>query len=290
MKKTVIYIFLLIISISVVLLVNNENLYNNNQDIELNIDSTKIEKLEFKYSDKKLIFEKKDEFWYLTYPENFRVEPTIFNTFLSELENLQFFNVVTKNKEKHHKFGLSEKDGITISIFQKQKPTTSIILGKSSPEGTQNYYRFTNSNEVYLGTFTPSIHAVIDIETIRSDIIFYSENNDIKQLYIFDEKSKKELTFIKNEMTGWNINNEELNSQKEIELAIELCLNMRHQGVLKEVDNSKEKLNIRCINNRNIEQNFTIISYNGEYIVKNNNKYYKINEYIFNTFYNLLSL
>ncbi|KPL02936.1 MAG: hypothetical protein AMJ90_04460 [candidate division Zixibacteria bacterium SM23_73_2] len=116
----------------------------------LGIDTSAVFKIEIKRLGLNIVFERKDDVWWMTQPENYEADQQSINGLLESAQNLKVKNLISSNVRKQIKFQVDTLTGTRLNLFYDENPEASVVIGKISPDFTHCYVRKTDSDEVYL--------------------------------------------------------------------------------------------------------------------------------------------
>lgn len=122
---------------------------------------------------------------------------------LDKLIETKITETVSKNKEKHSNFNLTDETALKLKIFDNNKnQILDLMLGKIGPYPSSVYCRLANSDEVFL--IDQNIDYIFDkggVDNWREKQIFSLDKEKIKQVSL--KIGKKEYNFEKNEENNW---------------------------------------------------------------------------------------
>jgi len=153
MKKTFLAlpIILALCLIIYFLLVSKEKKTFAPQRVEkfLEIDSSSVDVVEFCILNTKMVFEKKDDKWYVTQPDSFRADKNSLGQLLNLVANLEVEDLISTNPRKQMLFQVDTLTGTILNFISQGKTMASLVVGKTSTDFLYTYVRKLDSDEVW---------------------------------------------------------------------------------------------------------------------------------------------
>ena len=168
MRKSFYALVLILILCAIVyfLVVSKEKKTFAPQRVEhfLQFDSSSVDKIKFSLFQTKRIFEKKDENWYSTHPDSFKLDKILVGQFLNLMANLEVEDLISANPVKQMRFQVDTLTGTRIDFFNREKLLASLVVGKTSSDYMYTYVRKSNSKEVWSakGFLSPLVSRRLD--------------------------------------------------------------------------------------------------------------------------------
>ena len=160
----------------------------------LTLDSARVDKIQFRKFDTKMVFQKIDENWFMTEPDSFRADEDAIGQLLNAANHLEVGEMISSNPEKQSFFQVDNFTGTTISFFTKTGLQASLVVGKTSKDPLHTYLRKASSNEVYLGSGLFSSIAQRNVEEWKDRSIFAFDTKQIQTLEFSSKDGKFKLT------------------------------------------------------------------------------------------------
>ena len=168
----------------------------------LKLDSTQVNRIEFRKFDTRLVFKKTNQQWHIVEPDSYRADNDAVGQLLSVASHLEVGEVISSNRQKQFYFQVDSLTGTRLSFFAGEKQLASVVTGKMSSDYLHAYLRKTDSDDVYLakGSFTRMANRNVDQWRDRG--IFTFDPKQIKEIELSKGGEKFKLT---KEDTLWQL-------------------------------------------------------------------------------------
>jgi len=168
-----------------------------------------VDKIEINHNNQKTVLAKKDGSWRVTSEQDLPADKEKINQLLTSLENLKKGELVSRNKNYHHKFGVDQEGAIELKVYQGENNLLHLLVGNAGPDFESDYIRFPDQKEVYLSNV--ALRSVLiqsrwknlkitDFYSDQVEKIIIKKGRDQKE---FDSAKAKELI---NQLTGIQAN------------------------------------------------------------------------------------
>jgi hypothetical protein len=168
----------------------------------LELDSTMVDRIEFKKYDTKMVFQKAGQQWYITQPDSFRADNQVIGRMLSLASHLTVGDVISSNPEKQFFFQVDSMTGTQLDFLSGEKQLASMVVGKMSDDLMHAYLRKAGSDDVYLAEGIFSSITKQRIENWRDRQILTFDPQQLREIEISQEKKRFKLT---KEDTSWSL-------------------------------------------------------------------------------------
>jgi len=156
----------------------------------LEVDTSAVDKIEIKKLGMHIVFEKKDQDWWITVPENYKADRLSVNKLLESAQDIKVKNLISTNKEKQIKFQVDTLTGTRLNFFQDEGLKASVVIGKMSPDFTHAYVRKTESDEVFLAVTYLSFILNRTLKGWKDRVVFELDLEDVTAVDITRGKKK----------------------------------------------------------------------------------------------------
>jgi len=96
------------------------------------------------------VLEKQDQGWVIASNNNLPADKNKVNQLLDVLKQIKKDNIVSKNKQYHEKYGVTEESGTKVTVLHDQKQMLQVLIGNAGPGFSGTYFRLPEDDAVYL--------------------------------------------------------------------------------------------------------------------------------------------
>lgn len=299
-KKTYILIGILALLFGIVYFFDNPRKINEQKNAEItnpifeNFKKEDIAKINIKNTDNEVILDKKDDNWVVNSKKDYPATLSKINDILSEIEKIKTENIASKNKDQQDYFEVTDKLGIHVIAFDKnKKEVANFYLGKNgSPKWDDQYIRKDKEDVIY--KITSSIKSLFVASSeywMDKKLLVLSpfKADEISQLSILNEGKKITLKKENNVLKMTEPENSELDTTKKDQL-LNNIINLNANSFLVTDDKKqygleegKEKLKIfiQKADNSNITIRFGVQESDTNFYfatVSGNTNYFKVDK------------
>lgn len=166
-----------------------------------------ISKIELKKGPTTLLFEKKEDKWFILKPIEFAADINKINALTRTLSEMRLTDKISDQTDVDADFGLNSLIANYLAVTDQDGRITEVFLGKSNSSRTHTFAKLKDDPAVYqvIGNFEN--HYNYQPEDWRSLKIF-DFSRDSVQAFTIKQKGKKELTVAKKEEVEENIVND----------------------------------------------------------------------------------
>jgi hypothetical protein len=198
MKKTILPLTIILALCVVIyfLVVTKEKKSFAPQKVEsfLQVDSTIVDTIEFCILNTKMVFEKRDDNWFATQPDSFKVDKRLVDQLLSLTANLEVEDLISTNPIKQMLFQVDTLTGTMLNFLSQGDTVASFVVGKTSPDYMHTYVRKTDSDEVWASTGFLSRIINLRLEQWRDKSILELDPAKIETIEFIKKKGSFRLT------------------------------------------------------------------------------------------------
>ena len=205
-KRIIILIIVLVLLVGALILINNMGTKSSTMEEKpvFTISKDKVVTVKIKKPLEKdaLRFEKVPDGWDIFFKVDekeltFKADKSMVENFISKLSEIKIVTSVTKNPDKQSEFSVDEGSGIEIEVAEEEnKNIPSFILGRSSKDGKDTFFRFSKKDTIY--KISGNIRDMFNknLDEYREKRIFTLKQEDITQFILTGEKiANKNMSF-----------------------------------------------------------------------------------------------
>lgn len=130
--------------------------------IKKEIDCIKV----FGNGEEKFCVQKKGSEWFLG-DTDFQVQKIKTNAFVNSLEEIKILDVVSKKIDDSERYGLDKNSALKIVAFSEGKTVRTVLAGKKSSTGNQEYVMLDDEKEICLSQGSLRSIFEVDAESLK---------------------------------------------------------------------------------------------------------------------------
>lgn len=160
----------------------------------MDADSTSVYKIEvFNAADTVIVIKKEDQ-WFLDYPDQFKANPDVLSYFFETVLRSTYSNMPMSEKaDALERYGLNKEKALNIKLYGKNgKSLASCQFG--NPGSAYDYFRFENDNRIFQVKETIYSRLQPSIETWRSPSIIGFQWDQMSTIDVKHTKNSYTLT------------------------------------------------------------------------------------------------
>ena len=211
-----------------------------------------IDKIEIQTNNQKIILIKENNSWQVASEKNLPADKNKIDRLLDSLRQLKKTELVSKNENYHHKFGLNQENAIELKVYQGENNFFSLLVGNAGPDFESDYIRFPQEKEVYLSNI--ALRSVLIQPQWKNLKVtdFYSDQ--VEKVIIkkgkreteFDSEKAKELI---NQLTGIQAHDAQLGSISRPTTTITIKLKENNKTIVLKLGEKNNKNQRSCQEN-----------------------------------------
>jgi len=166
---------------------------------KLAIDSANVVKLEIERPGKALTLENVAGKWRITSPGNYLADASSVTRLIGSVKALKVGSLISSNPDKQHLYQV-DTTGTKLTITERSGKSLCLIIGKTGPSYSENYFRLVDANDVYLGEGLATWMLNQEVKDWRDKVIFTAPSDSIKQLTV---SYRKKTVVLQRDSTTW---------------------------------------------------------------------------------------
>lgn len=172
----------------------------------VSFDSAATVKIDIQRPGKVMTLENVGGKWMITSPGQHEANQASVTQLLSGLQQFKAGSLVSSNPEKQGLFQV-DSAGTKLSVQDRSKKSTTLIIGKSGPSFSDFYFRMDGSNDVYVGEGLTVWSLNQEVKDWRDKSIYTMSSDSITQIEaIVGEKEY----LLRKDSSSWSLNNEKI--------------------------------------------------------------------------------
>lgn len=159
------------------------------------VDSAKVDKLEFEMKGTKVALEKSGINWVMTAPVKYAAFEQFVAGCLGDLKNYTLTSIASTNPQNKEKFGFNDTSIVKLNVYEAGNMLGTILIGKAGSGASQTYIKKPDSDEIFLADKFLQINFVKDNWTDwRNKRITGFLRSEIKSIDLISKEESFTLT------------------------------------------------------------------------------------------------
>lgn len=188
--------------------------------ISLDIKADKITKIEYKNQKGNYIFTKEFDKWKVSFSTfgPYPCDSQRIKELTEKLANIKLDDMVSENKERQPEFFVDASSGIFVNIYlnNENKASKNFILGKSGYDYNHYYFRYPESEKIWLSAGLERYVLEWDIEQWRDKTIVTIQKENIEKIdFKYTDKKVPSFSLLLKDTTWYLLSNGK--EEKEID-------------------------------------------------------------------------